>query len=66
MNNRERRLRQRIDQLADQRDEYRQQLETTRHVRDKLRTRVYELERSRNLWKLRARQWRPLRPRARP
>jgi uncharacterized coiled-coil DUF342 family protein len=53
---RELRLRQRIDDLRDERDTAREQLDAARRDRRKLRNRVRTLERSLALWRLRATQ----------
>jgi hypothetical protein len=57
---REQRLRQRIDQLTDQRDHARHRAELV----PRLRKRIYELTKQRDLWKFRARAWRPVRSKA--
>jgi hypothetical protein len=53
---REYRLRRRIDQLTDQRDIARDQLANLRRQARTLRARTLTLERSRDLWRLRAQQ----------
>ena len=58
MNDREYRLRQRIDQLADERDKA---LERTKLI-PKLRNRIYQLEKQLSLRRLRERQERAKRP----
>jgi hypothetical protein len=57
---REQRLRQRIDQLTDERDDARARADLV----PRLRKRIYEITRSRDLWKFRARAWRPVRSKA--
>jgi hypothetical protein len=52
MNDRERRLRERIDELTDQRDQARQRAALI----PALRNRIYKLEKMAALWRLRARQ----------
>jgi uncharacterized coiled-coil DUF342 family protein len=51
---RELRLRRRIDKLTDERDAARAKLEQCRQRRDKLRERARTLDRSLELWRLRA------------
>jgi phage shock protein A len=53
---RDMRLRQRIDELSDQRDQALAQLEQCRAKRMKLHNRVRTLEQSRELWRQRAMQ----------
>jgi hypothetical protein len=54
------RFRQRIDELTDQRDDARARAALI----PSLRKRIYEITRSRDLWKFRARAWRPVRSKA--
>jgi hypothetical protein len=65
------RFRRRIDQLIDrveERDltieERDLTIEDLRRIVRRLRSRIYELIRSRDLWKFRARAWRPVRTKA--
>jgi len=51
------RLRHRIDQLSDDRDQALAQLDDCRRQRGKLRRRIYQLKASRALWRNRAKQW---------
>ena len=53
---RETRLRQRIDQLTNERDQARDKLDACRARNKQLRDRTYMLEKSLALWRLRARQ----------
>lgn len=54
MSEREFRLRRRIDELIDERDALRTKLERARREREKHWRRARALERSRDLWRLRA------------
>jgi hypothetical protein len=60
MTEREQRLRQRIDQLIDERDQAREQLAECRARSRRYWERAWIAERSRDIWQLRARAWRPL------
>jgi hypothetical protein len=59
---RELRLRHRIDQLSDDRDQALAQLADCRRQHGKLRRRIYQLKTSRALWRNRAKQWAGRRP----
>jgi uncharacterized coiled-coil DUF342 family protein len=54
MNDREQRLRERIDTVTGQRDTALEALEACRKDRKKLRSRISDLTRSRELWRTRA------------
>lgn len=54
MNDRELRLRKRIDQLTDERDKALDQRDRLRIKMWRLRGRIYDLTRSRDLWRIRA------------
>jgi hypothetical protein len=54
---RELRLRRRIDQLIDERDAARARVERNQAQLRRLRNRIAGLERSRAMWRNRARQW---------
>lgn len=51
----EHRLRQRIDDLIDERDQLKQQLETIRKTNKRNRQRTYQARKTAELWRIRAR-----------